>query len=274
MELINFDQHFLEFTNQWLENHKEKYENLEDLEEDMAQIYIRFINTPATWLKGLTPGSYFSEYDDPKVLVDWLEEYCQKNLPVPDLLQERIIEVGLPCEKRLVALLEDSGSSQDGKMTAIGLLREMNSEMPMKLYIKWQLFRNEEDELAENAMESLKEMGKVAQKAMENALDRANLNGQEALLDGLITFGSSEKILNITLKFFKENPKKRGLFAGYLGKIGNMLALDPLKEAALEEEIGYLDYIEIRNAIESLGGDCPEREFENDEGYDALRQLQ
>ena len=38
--------------------------------------------------------------------------------------------------------------------------------------------------------------------------------------------------------------------------------------------VGYLDFIEIRNAIEALGGDCPEREFQEDEGYDALWRLQ
>lgn len=274
MELINFDKQFLDFTNTWVDTHQGEYKNMEALEEDMGHIYMHFLNTPAPWLGGLTPGSYFSEYDDPKVLVDWLEEYCQKGVPVPDLLQERIIEVGRPCEKRLVALLENPGASQEGKMTAIGLLRDLESQLPLKLYIRWQLNRQQEDELSENAMESLKEMGTAALGAMERALDQANLYGQEALLDALVNYPQSSRVYDLAVRFFKEFPKKRAVFAGYLGKLGDMRALDLLKEAALEEDLAYLDYIEIRNAIEALGGDCPQREFDKDEGYEALRQLQ
>ena len=274
MELINFDKRFLDFTNTWVENHQEEYKNIEALEEDMGHIYMQFVNSPAPWLGGMTPGSYFSEYDDPKVLVDWLEEYCKKGISVPDLLQERIMEVGRPCEKRLLALLETPGASQEGKMTAIGLLRDMESQLPLKLYIRWQLTRQQEDELSENAMESLKEMGKVALAPMERAVDQANLFGQEALLDALVHYPSSPKVYELAVRFFNEFPQKRAVFAGYLGKLGDMRALDLLKGAALDENLPYLDYIEVRNAIETLGGECPQREFDKDEGYEALRQLQ
>ncbi len=274
MECINFDKKFLDFTNEWVDAHQGEYENMETLEEDMPRIYMHFLNSPASWLKGLTPGSYFTQYDDPKVLVDWLEEYCKKAIPVPDLLQERIVEVGLPCAKRLLALLEDPAATREGKMTAIGLLRDLESELPLKLYIRWQLNRQEEDELSENAIESLKEMGKVAIAPMERAMDQANLYGQEALLDALVRPGASPKVYEAVVGFFKEFPKKRAVLAGYLGKLGDMRALDLLKEAALEPELAYLDYIEIRNAIEALGGDCPPREFPEDDSYEALRQLQ
>lgn len=274
MKCINFDQQFLEFTNTWVDKHQDEYKDMDALEADMPHIYMHFLNTPAPWLGGLTPGSYFSEYDDPKVLVDWLEEYCQKGIPVPDLLQERIVQVGLPCEKRLLALLEDPSSTREGKMTAVGLLRDMGSEMPLKLYIRWQLNRQDDDELSENAMESLKEMGKIAVAPMERALEKANPFGQEALLDALVNYPGSQRVYDLAIAFFQHNLKKRAIFAGYLGKLGDMRALPILKEAAQEDDLVYLDYIEIRNAIETLGGDCPEREFSEDAAYEALRQLQ
>jgi hypothetical protein len=37
--------------------------------------------------------------------------------------------------------------------------------------------------------------------------------------------------------------------------------------------LSYLAFIEIRNAIESLGGVCPEREYDDDPEYEALRDL-
>jgi len=38
--------------------------------------------------------------------------------------------------------------------------------------------------------------------------------------------------------------------------------------------LNYLDYIEIRNAFESLGGEVDqERDFTGDKDYEALRQM-
>ena len=44
--------------------------------------------------------------------------------------------------------------------------------------------------------------------------------------------------------------------------------------AALDEENGYLVYIELRNAIEQLGEEAPERSFSDDDPeYESLRDL-
>ena len=46
-----------------------------------------------------------------------------------------------------------------------------------------------------------------------------------------------------------------------------------LKEAAQSPDINYLDYVEVVNAIEALGGERPpEREFSGDPYYESLRQ--
>ena len=37
--------------------------------------------------------------------------------------------------------------------------------------------------------------------------------------------------------------------------------------------MNYLTFIELRNAIEEMGGTCPEREFDEDPEYEALRGL-
>ena len=44
---------------------------------------------------------------------------------------------------------------------------------------------------------------------------------------------------------------------------------------AASEETPYLDYIELRSAIEQLGGDAPERNFdESDPEYEAMARMQ
>ena len=59
------------------------------------------------------------------------------------------------------------------------------------------------------------------------------------------------------------------MFAGYLAKLGDDRALPDLTNAAQEEKLPYLTFIEIRNAIETLGGICPERNYDDDPEYRA-----
>ena len=62
------------------------------------------------------------------------------------------------------------------------------------------------------------------------------------------------------------------LYASLLGKLGDERALDALNRALDREEINYLDYIEIRDAIEALGGECAhERDFNGDPYYETLK---
>lgn len=267
---INFDDRFATFTSDWLKEHGKEYKNYNAMEADMPRIYMNFLNTPAKWLEGVTPGAYFTQYEDPKVLVDWLCAYCAQGVPVPDLLLDQITAVGKPCEKRLVAVLKDEDVGAEAKMTAIGLLRELESTQPKMLYISWQLNREREDELADNALESLSGMGKSVVQPLLEALPKANEAGQEALLDVLANYPGNEQVYRLAMRLFEENPNRRALFASYLAKLGDPRALPALLRAADDPDVSYIDFIELRNAIEQLGGDAPERDFEDDPSYQAL----
>ena len=93
-------------------------------------------------------------------------------------------------------------------------------------------------------------------------------------MDVLCDYPGEEKVFQLALKLFEENPKRRALFASYLGKLGDDRALPALMKAAEDPKLSYLDFIEVRSAIEELGGDCPEREFDDDAAYEALQRLQ
>lgn len=272
-KLIDFDTKFADFMSLWLKQHKSEYRNFDEMEADMPRIYTVFLNTPAKWLQDITPGAYFTQFEDPKDLVDWLNEYCESDVSVPDLLLEQIVTVGRPCEKRLFELLKNENSCDEAKMTAIGLLRDMESTLPKMLYINMQLCREREDDLADNAIESLNAMGKCVVQPILQVIQKANVYGQEALLDVLTQYPGNDQVLSLTLKLFTEQPARRALLAGYLARLGDPRALDTLVKAAAEHDCRYLTFIEIRNAIEELGGECPEREFDDDPEYDALNAL-
>ena len=273
MPVINFDEHFAAFTSEWMKEHRQEYRTFDDMEEDVPRIYMAFLNTRASWLGSVTPGSYFTQFEDPKVLVDWMNQYCDEGVPIPEPLLEQIAFVGKPCEKRLVELLKDEEATDEAKMTAVGLLRDLDSVQPKMLYINWQLERKAEDDLKDNAVESLIGMGESVVQPILQQFGKANEAGKEALLEVLSHFSGNEQILRLMLDAFQTHPEKRALFAGYLAKLGDERALPALTEAAALPNGPYLTSIEIRNAIETLGGECPEREYDDDPEYEALRGL-
>lgn len=276
MKCINFDEKFADFTSQWMKDHSKEYRNYDAMEDDMPRVYMMFLNTPAKWLDGVTPGAYFTQFEDAKDLVDWMVEYTSREIPVPDLLLEQIQAVGKPCEKRLLALLKDESPAinEEARMTAVGLLRDMESTLPKMLYISWQVNRKDVDDLADNALDSLREMGKAVVQPMLQELPKANRAGQEAFLDVLVNYPGNEQVFELAIRLFKENPSRRALFASYLAKLGDDRALPVLMEAALDAKCKYMDFIELRNAIEMLGGDAPKREFDEDDEYAALRAME
>ena len=116
-------------------------------------------------------------------------------------------------------------------------------------------------------------MGECVVQPILQELPGANEAGEEALLEVLSHFPGNEQIFRLALKLFRERKDRRALFAGYLAKLGDERALPELTAAAAEEKLPYLTFIEIRNAIESMGGVCPERNYDDDPEYEALRDL-
>ena len=149
----------------------------------------------------------------------------------------------------------------------------MDSILPKMLYIRWQLDRDSQDDLKDNALESLTEMGECVIQPILQELPKANAAGEEALMEVLSHFPGNEQSFYLAVKLFRERKEKRALFAGYLAKMGDDRALPDLIAAAKEEKLSYLTFIEIRNAIETLGCVCPERTYDDDPEYEALRDL-
>ena len=275
MRCINFDKEFHRYLADWMKAHAKEYKNYDAMEDAMPQVYEQFLDTPVNWLAGAKPGEYFLQYDNPRQLVNWMEDYLKQRIPVPDMLMNRISELGAASEEALMALLEKERAPREAVMAAVTLLREIESEAPLARYVGWQAVRGEaEDELADNALESLASMGESAVAAMRAALPGATPAGQEALLTLLSKFPGDEQVFSTALALFKSRRDRVAVLADCLAKLGDERALPELKALAASEETPYLDYIELRSAIEALGGDAPEREFdEKDPAYEAMRGM-
>ena len=106
MRCINFDKEFQRYLADWMKAHAKEYKNYDAMEDAMPQVYEQFLDTPVNWLAGTKPGEYFLQYDNPRQLVNWMEDYLKQRIPVPDMLMNRISELGAASEEALMALLE------------------------------------------------------------------------------------------------------------------------------------------------------------------------
>ena len=275
MKCINFDRAFERYMAEWIKENSEKYKDEMDVIEDMMpDVYLEFLKKPADFLDGVAPQDYFEQFDNADMLVNWLCDYIAQGVPVPDLLLERVTALGNPAEKSLLALVARDDLPEETQMTAISLLREMESKAPMQRYIDYIASLEEPNDKGDLCAEALMSMGESVVEPILATLSGAGQTGRDIFADVLSNYPGDERIYELMIERFVTRDERRALFASYLAKLGDERAIPMLKEAAQSPDINYLDYVEVVNAIEALGGERPpEREFSGDPYYESLRQV-
>lgn len=275
MKCINFDRAFERYMAEWIKKNSEKYKDDMDVIEDMMpDVYLEFLKKPADFLDGVAPQDYFEQFDNADMLVNWLCDYIAQGVPVPDLLLERVTALGDPAEKSLLALVARDDLPEETQMTAISLLREMESKAPMQRYIDYIASLEEPSDKGDLCAEALMSMGESVVEPILATLSGAGQTGRDIFADVLSNYPGDERIYELMIERFVTRDERRALFASYLAKLGDERAIPMLKEVAQSPDINYLDYVEVVNAIEALGGERPpEREFSGDPYYESLRQV-
>lgn len=272
MTIIDFDARFTEVLNKWIEENRHRFRRPEDMEDEVPDVYLRWLNTPADWLEGSAPGEYFDRFSDSAQLCELLCGYIKEGVPVPDPLLDRLAELG--DEATLMALVKDKTAPCEARMDGIELLRQIESTLPMVDFIRWQVERDDEDDILDNALESLRQMGEGVRGPAKVAFLAAGPEGKEALLDVLADYPGDEDVFRFALEQFKATKDKRALYAGYLAKLDDDHALEALLDVAEGDDVTYTDFIEIRSAIERLGSEAPVRDWSHDPTYQAFKRLQ
>ena len=101
------------------------------------------------------------------------------------------------------------------------------------------------------------------------------LTEQSLILDVLCNFPGHDGTYELLIGKLLSCHDKIAYYASLIEKFGDPRALDTLQKMIQFSDIGYVDYIELRNAIEALGGDAPaERDFSGDPYYESLSRMQ
>lgn len=267
MKCIDFDKQFSDYLMQWMEDNRNNFEYAEDMEKEMPAVYDTFLDTPQDFLNGEKPGEYFEQFSDAAMLVSWMQDYLLEGVDVPDMLLNRIADLGEGAVPPLLDILDGIDSMEEEKMLAVTLLREVGSAKPLDTYILWLTENRESEDVRDNALESIEAVGEKAVPPLLDALPEATDEGKEAFLSVLSRYSQDDRVFEGLVDLFVRRKERRAVLSAYMGRLMDARALPLLTEAAKSEETPYFDYIEMRAAIEQLGGEAPEREFDEDPDY-------
>ena len=270
MKIYDFDAKFFDYCRTWMALHPGLTEK--QVEDSYNEIMLSWLNAPAKWLDGVCPGEYFTRYTDPKDLLKLLQEYDKRDIGLPEPLYSRIVQLGEACAQGLVKLASNEDAPETLRATAIALLRDIGTDAPKALFVDMVANAREANELSEMASEILAQQGGDVVEELVGRYDEASDYARLLILDIACNYPGHADVRTKIEMLLRTDPSARPYYASLLGKLGDPEALPLLKDALQWTDLTYLDYIEVRNAVEALGGDPgEERTFYGDPDYEAMR---
>lgn len=266
--MIDFHALYHQFMDKWIEKNSGKYVDDDEIADAIALAYEDWCNTSLPELNNISPRGYFDTFSNPEQLVNMMIEYFKINEDIPALLMDRITQIKgtVPF---LVNLLKRE-KNDELTMYAVNILNEMDASEPYNLYIEWIFDIKQNNDLRDIATEVLSENYEQVADKILGKLDNADISSKIYAADILSNCKPDDRIYNLLIELFLSDINKQ-LYASYLGKYGDIRAIEPLTEVA--RSCDYIVFIEIRNAIEQLGGELKiERDFSFDSDYQKIKK--
>jgi hypothetical protein len=261
MELMDFDGLFDEKLAVYMEEKKNKYTERE-WEDVIPRLYKKFGDTYVAKV-GCTPKEYYARMTDEQ-LVQTLSAHLSQDVPVPEFLCNELenrnnVEILLPLldsedtatQAYAVNLILDDKRAYDGYFS---LLCNEDADVDVRDDIA-DIFKHNADEVMDKALKAYREG--VATEYMLEILSRV--------------VARSEEIYTILRDEFLSAGERTPMRASYLAAYGDARALPLLMEKIEDRSIGFVEFQELKYAIEALGGEYDEaRDFSADKDYLAV----
>ena len=260
MKLIDFDGLFDEKLTQFMEENKNKYTE-KQWEDVIPKLYKKFGDTYVSKVK-CTPKEYYAKMSDME-LADCLRAHLREDVPTPEFLCMEIERRGA-VETLLPLLADEDTAAVSYAINLIGddaraydeyfaILTENRADSEVRSDVV-DVFRLHADELKERVIQ-LYENGIAVESALE-ILSRVKTR--------------DERVYSILLSAFRSG-EETPLRASYLAAYGDERALPYLLRKIEDRSIGFVEFQELKYAIEALGGEYDEpRDFTADKDYIAV----
>lgn len=260
MKLIDFDGLFDEKLAQYMAENKNKHSE-KQWEDIIPKLYKKFGDTRIAKI-GCTPKEYYARMTDAE-LVETLSAHLAQDIPVPEFLCSEIENRG-EVETLLPMLGSDDAQTVSYAINLIGedkrafdgyfsILAQDRLDEDIRSDIA-DILRLHADEVKDRALAIYRE-GK-AKTYMLEILSRVCERLEEVYEVLVDAFNAADDC---------------SLQAGYLAAYGDERALPLLLRRIEDRSIGFVEFQELKYAIEALGGTYNEpRDFSNDKDYLAI----
>lgn len=258
MKPIDFDGLFDEKLTEYMEQNKGKHTE-KQWENLIPKLYKKFGDTVIGKLR-CTPKEYYAKMTDEE-LVETLKAHLTEQVPVPEFLCAEIEKRGVTGGLKGLLTCE----SEEAALYAANLLGA-NEEL-FDEYFAIVCDGQANEEVRDVAIENLKEKADGA-KTRALALYKQG-KAQEYMLEILSRVKErDEEVFDLLCNAFEKDKEKSEIRASYLAAYGDERALPILLNRIENREIGFVEFQELKYAIEALGGEYDEvRDFSDDKDF-------
>ncbi len=261
MKLYDFDAMFDKKLSEYMEKNAGKYTE-KQWEDIIPGLYKKFGDTKISALN-CSPNAYYAAMGD-AALVKTLCAHLKQGVPVSEYLCNAIESRNAP--GLLLPLLD---GSEDEKEYALNLIGSAEEALPKLMSMLCDPSSSED--IKNRCVDLVKEKADVV--AAEAKRNYHSGTEKEYMLEILSrTVVKDDEVYNILINEFRSDPENVPMHAGYLAAYGDERALPVLLDKIDEDGITFVEYQELKFAIESLGGVYEkERDFSNDPYYQLIK---
>lgn len=258
-KLIDFDGLFDEKLAEYIRDNPTKYTE-KQWENVIPKLYRQFGDTYVA-KAGATPRQYYSSMTDEE-LCDALARHVSEGVPVSDFLCREIERRG--CTDALVRLL----SLREEEILTLAVNLAGSSEKAYPAYFDL-LISEVSADIKEAVCEQLKG---GADAAKERALACYEAGQEREIMLEILSRCKQrdDRVFDILMNAFRTGDEVP-MHASYLAAYGDERALPVLLDYIDRDDINFLEFRELKYAIEALGGEYTKpRDFTNDPYYQEI----
>lgn len=266
VKIVDIDALFDQFLADYIRNNRGKYTEKE-WESVIPGLYDEFGKAPLDELDGTCPDEYYKAFCGSDLCAA-LAEHIEKGVSVSDFLCEALASAD--CVDELAAFI-DNEHDEELVSYCVNILNDKNSTAGFDRYFDLLL----SDETCEDMKDLLAEtLANNPEAAKERALAEYENAGSSAvyLLEIFAACKNDDRVFDILMKELVSHKNDLPFYLSYVTKYGDERALPVLMELIKDDKINYLDFKELKLAIEAFGGSYDEeRDFSSDKYFKKLK---
>lgn len=267
MKIVDVDALFETYVKKYMKENAGKYTE-DEWENKVPELYEFFGGAKLKAFGGKSAKEYYASLSG-KELCKLLSAHVEEEVPVSDYLCDAIIEGDT--EAGLLTFLK-KGTDEELMSYAVNLLRDKACFKALPIYLDFVVAPDTDDNLRELMGEMLIESAREIKPQLLNVAAKAK-HGKQYIIEALANCERDDEIFeHLKTEFLKT--KELSLFAHYFVKYGDERAVELLKKRIADPVIKYADYMELKFAIEALGGEyTDDRDFTADKTYRKIKNV-